>query len=380
MTDVPASGDASREGRPVGPDGHPDPALTGDARPEPAAVAAAGDETPPDDSAQGAEEYDAVPASEHVAHGEPGADLVDEPIEPDVPAQDEPRHDPAPPALVEPPESAASGRTDPEPPAAVRTDPEHAAAVRTDPEPPAREPEPGPEREFRASDPEAVAAVPDPAAPAPASAAPAATTPAAGALPPAAAPTSSYFVEPPVPPKARHNRGFGVGIALLSSLIFAALYGAVVIGISVFYVTAADFAQGMTRFLASPAFWVPVIAYAVFAVLTALILNRARWAAHVFFSLLVGLLVYASSVGVILLIEGVLARSGREQLILLVTALAQPVLLAAAICAREVALWTGLATAARGRRVVARNKADREAYEQEKGRSEAVWDEPARAV
>lgn len=341
MTDAPVSGEAKPEGRPVGADGHPDSALVAETHPEPATASGVDDEIPSDDSALGAEEYDAVPASEHVAHGEPGADLVDEPAEPDVPAQDESRHDPVPPpALVEPPVSAA----EPEPVASA-AEPEP-VAVAAEPEPAAREPEP------------------------------AAVAPAVPASPTA----SSFFVEPPVPPKARHNRGFGVGIALLSSLIFAALYGAVVIGISVFYVTAADFAQGMTRFLASPAFWVPVIAYAVFTVLTALILNRARWAAHVFFSLLVGILVYASSVSVILLGQGVLTRSGREQLILLVTALAQPVLLAAAICAREVALWTGLATAARGRRVVAKNKADRESYEQEKARSEAVWDEPARAV
>lgn len=319
MTDAPASGRDPRTGE------SPAPPRSG-----------APDEIPPDDSAEAAEDYDAVPASEHVAHGEAGTDLVEEPAEPDAPEQsapeqDAPRDGTAPPALIDPPERDLT--IEPAPvPVAVPIEVQAPAAV-----------------------PSAVPPTPT-------------------------APASPSFVEPPVAPRTRHNRGFGVGIALLSTILFAALYAGVVAGLIGLNSTAAAFPAAYFRFLNSPAFWVPIIAYAVFAVLAALILNRARWAAHVFLSLVVGALVYASSVGAILLGEGVLARSGREQTVLLVTALTQPVLIAAALCARETALWSGLATAARGRRVVARNRADRDAYERERTRSEAVRDAPVGAV
>lgn len=201
---------------------------------------------------------------------------------------------------------------------------------------------------------------------------PTVAVPAGMALNPEASDT--VFVEPPVEPRVRHNRGFGVGMVLLSSIVFAALYGGLAVLLIAFRVPPEEFTEAFERFLRAPAFFVPIIAYAVLGILAALLVNRARWWAYALMSLIVGLLVYAVSVAVVLLLAGVLAQDADGQRALLVQALTQPVLIAAGIAARETLLWFGLAIAARGRRVVARNRRERDEYETKLARTDAVWD------
>lgn len=190
---------------------------------------------------------------------------------------------------------------------------------------------------------------------------------------PAAAPVASaasvadarevVYVQAPTPPAPRHNRGFGVLISLLGTVAFALLYmGAAAI---VFAVTPGTRLEStFSGFLASDAFWVPVAAYAVFSIVFALIVNRAAWWAHVVGSLFVAVLTYAVSLGVIALLHNVVAMTPDEAAVFFRSLAGNALMLAVLVIAREAALWFGLAISARGRRVKARNAADRAAFEQ----------------
>lgn len=167
------------------------------------------------------------------------------------------------------------------------------------------------------------------------------------------------YVEAPKPFLAKGNRGFGVLIAILSTVIFAAVYAGILVLI--------ELANGGTidvSYLAQGDFWAPVGAFLIGFIVLVLILNRAGWAAHVLGSLIVGVFVYFVSAGVILLfhLSQIQANQGgaayKDALLSIGT-------IVAALLAREVALWAGFAVAARGRRVKARNVEARAVYDQE---------------
>jgi len=171
------------------------------------------------------------------------------------------------------------------------------------------------------------------------------------------------YVQAPTPPAPRHNRGFGVLISLLGAIAFALLYmGAAAV---IFALTPhTEFESTFSAFLAADAFWIPVVAYAVFAVVLALIVNRAAWWAHVLGSLAVAALSYAVSLGALALLRDVVAMTPADAAVLFASLAGSPLLIAVAVLAREVAMWFGLASSARGRRVKERNAADRAAFEQ----------------
>jgi hypothetical protein len=270
--------------------------------------------------------YDAVPASEHAARGEAGTELTD-----------------APPALEEPPVLEREERDF------------STAGSYTEPEPVADAP--GAE-DRPASEPVAPVAVPLAAT---AVAPTVATDPNASRV---------VYVQPPVPPRKRGNRVFGALIALVSTVLFAALYAGIAVLLLALRGPADGVERGLVGFVSSTAFIVPVVYYAVFAIVIALLINRGGWWAHVIGSLVVGILVYVFSVGTILLLANVVGMSPSEARLALAGTLGQPILFAAAVAAREVALWIGLGIAARGRRVTARNAEAREAFDREQADAE----------
>ncbi|MFT4283743.1 MAG: hypothetical protein QM598_02785 [Protaetiibacter sp.] len=179
----------------------------------------------------------------------------------------------------------------------------------------------------------------------------------------AESPREVVYVQAPTPPKPRQNRGFGVLISLLGALAFALLYlGAAAVIFSLTPNTVVE--STFSSFLASPFFWGPVIVYAVFAVVFALIVNRAAWWAHVIGSLFVAVLSYAVSIGVLALLVNIVGMTPDEAVRWLTAVATSPLLLAVALIARETSLWFGLAIAARGRRVKERNATDRALFEQ----------------
>ena len=186
----------------------------------------------------------------------------------------------------------------------------------------------------------------------------------------AAADPQVVYVPSPTPPRKKGNRGMGVGIALISTPIFAAVYAA----LALLFVAIANngiAASEALGFFSAPVYWLPIIAFALFYVLLALIVNRAGWWAHVLGGFIVALLVYVTFlVASVLTAEplGVPAVVVQE---FIAQQLTNPIGWAAAIAAREVPIWVGGLVAKRGRSVKSRNVEAREAYERELAESRA---------
>jgi hypothetical protein len=178
------------------------------------------------------------------------------------------------------------------------------------------------------------------------------------------------YVDAPKPFIAKGNRGFGVLIALLSTVIFAALYAvAQIVAELINNVHPLDFS-----FITSLDFYAPVLMFAVGFVVLVIIVNRAGWAAHVLGSIFVGLVVYFGGTGVILLLHINQIPSNQ-----VAEAFSQVLFtsgsIVAALLAREVALWMGFAIASRGRKVKARNVDARVLYDQEIAAKRAEYEQ-----
>jgi len=168
------------------------------------------------------------------------------------------------------------------------------------------------------------------------------------------------YVTAPTPPKIAGNRGFGAFIALVSALVFAIIFA-----IAVVIINATKSGRVDISFVQAPSFYVPIGFFALAAVIIALVINRAGWAAHVLSSIVVGLVVYFGTVGVLLLSIGVIQSTPEQAQLLFAQALIDPGVIAAGLIAREVSLWTGALVAKRGRKVTERNRETRTQWEAE---------------
>ncbi|MCU1437693.1 MAG: hypothetical protein JWP66_780 [Naasia sp.] len=197
--------------------------------------------------------------------------------------------------------------------------------------------------------------------------APAAT--AARSAPVEAVAPRTIYVESPTPPRPNGNRGFGVGMALLSTLVFALVWAGVAALIIVLGVPE-RFGQSFTTFLSSWAFWLPVLGYALGMVLLALLIGRGGWAWWLIGGFLVAVLVYFSYLGGAVLTVAQQITPNEVESFLRGIALT-PLSLGAAVVAREVSIWTGLAIAARGKRVKAKNVEARASFDREQAERRA---------
>jgi hypothetical protein len=188
---------------------------------------------------------------------------------------------------------------------------------------------------------------------------------------PAAAPAQQVvYVEAPKPFVKKGNRVFGVLIALLSTVIFAAVYAvALVIDELVERDPSVDFS-----FVGTLDFYAPVLMFAVGFVILVLIVNRAGWAAHVIGSIFVALVVFFGGTGVILLLH-VNSIPSNEVGAAFRQVLLSATLIIAALLGREVSLWMGFAIAARGRKVKARNVDAKVLYDQEIAAKRAEYEQ-----
>jgi len=173
------------------------------------------------------------------------------------------------------------------------------------------------------------------------------------------------YVTTPVPPKRRGNRLVGAAIALVASFVYAALLALV------FAIVWASITGGADLgFVGSPNFFIPVAFFVIGMVLLALVLNRAGWWAYVLGSIVVALIVYLGSAGVLLLLNNVVLETRDTAAQLFRLALLNPLVIISALVAREVAMWAGLFISFRGRRVTARNADERAAFERERSERE----------
>ena len=163
-------------------------------------------------------------------------------------------------------------------------------------------------------------------------------------------------VEPPQVPRPRGNRGIGALLALAGAVV----YGGILVGLAYLLETIAG--RPDIGFLQDWHFYLPVGVFAVAFVLLALLVNRAGWWAHTLGSLFVGLAVYFGTAGIDVLVDQWVGASVTHEF---TATLLTPFVILAAIIAREVAMWWGWLIAYRGRRVTARNRADREVFERD---------------
>lgn len=216
----------------------------------------------------------------------------------------------------------------------------------------------------------AVAAMPRAAEPAPH--APAAVEPAPYA--PIATPTATQspaqsaaqqraFTPPPVAPKKKGNRAIGALIAIMSVVVFVVVFAVVAAIVIAAQSPAASVTSTLLQFITSPVFYVPAIFFVIGFVIVALLANRANWWAYIIGSLFVAAIVYFGTIGVGLLVSGVVTLTPGEAQAQFIRSATNPFIIAAALVAREVSMWMGAAISARGRRMTARNQTVREEYE-----------------
>jgi hypothetical protein len=184
------------------------------------------------------------------------------------------------------------------------------------------------------------------------------------------------YVHTPPPPRKAGNRGIGSLLALASALVYAVLLA--IVTMVIFAITLGGTIT--LAFLSSANFYVPVLFFLLASVLVVLIVNRAGWAAHVVGSLAVGVIVYFGTIGALLLGQGVVLLTPDEAAALFSGVARNPIVIAAALLAREVALWSGAVIGRRGRKLRARNIDARQAWEREVAETKAEHERVARAV
>jgi len=204
-------------------------------------------------------------------------------------------------------------------------------------------------------------------------AAPPATGEATWAPEPGAAPAPGYgqpvtpiYVQRPEPPKKKSNRGFGILIALVGTVVFALLWVIAVVLVGYALTPSNQFAESLSRFfLSQTAGWVPVVAFFVGMVVLIQIINRARWWAYILGGLFVALFVYFAYVGASLIDLHVWTLTPNEASVVLQRLWVAPFAVLAGVIAREISMWTGAWLAARGRKLKVRNAEAQAAYDQQ---------------
>ena len=175
----------------------------------------------------------------------------------------------------------------------------------------------------------------------------------------------TIYVQAPTPPKRRSNRGFGILVALVGTVLFALLYAAISYLV---LLTGSDPSGDFARFLAGdrwPVFWVPVVAFFVGFTLLAVIINRGPWWTYAVFGLLVAVLVYFSYIGGALLTVQAWTLSFDEASNFVSERWLDPFAIVAAAIAREIPIWLGGWIAARGRAVTERNRLALDEYDRQ---------------
>lgn len=184
-------------------------------------------------------------------------------------------------------------------------------------------------------------------------------------VPPQPAPQTVY-VQAPTPPKPRGNRGFGVLVALIGTVVFALIYaGVAYLLVATYGAGRADGIQVFTEFLTRPVYWIPIAGFFIGFALLAVIVNRGAWWYYAVFGLLVAVLVYFSYVGGALLTVEAWTLTVDQAGEFISQRWLDPFAIAAFIIAREIPIWLGGWIAARGRTVAERNRLAREAYDRE---------------
>ena len=166
-------------------------------------------------------------------------------------------------------------------------------------------------------------------------------------------------------PDKRSNRGFGLIMTLLATLVYAAGFAALFAAARVVFTPGADFLGTVVEFVGTAPFAVSVILFLLVLLVWTLLANRARWWSYVLGGLILGAVAFAGyylGLGVQHWIS-----DGAWSFDVVLDGLRAPEhlpgSLLAFIAAREVATWVGGLTALRGRKLTRLNQADLDEYE-----------------
>lgn len=169
-------------------------------------------------------------------------------------------------------------------------------------------------------------------------------------------PMAALYMQTPMPPEIKGNRGAGVLIALLGTLGFAVVYAGVLSLWLAPELAPSQFVDGLMGYVLSWGFVAAVAAFLLGLIVLVLIVGRAGWWAYVLGGFLVGVLVWvAATAGYAASADGVRALFERAPVVLADSfGLAVPAI-AAGLVAREATVWFGAWIGARGRRMKRRN-------------------------
>lgn len=188
-------------------------------------------------------------------------------------------------------------------------------------------------------------------------------------------PMAGFYVQTPLPPEVRGNRGAGVLIALIATIGFAVVYAGVIAAwIAPVFPPSTFLSEGMLPYVSSWGFIFAVVAFFVGMSLLVLIFGRAGWWAYVLGGFFVGVLVWAAAtVGFTLSRDTFnIVITGMEPLeIVNLVGLSMPTIFAA-IVAREVSVWFGAWIGSRGRKMKAKNAEALASYEARIAEPQAV--------
>lgn len=166
-------------------------------------------------------------------------------------------------------------------------------------------------------------------------------------------PMAALYMQSPMPPEMRGNRGAGVLIALLGAVAFALVYaGVLALWIAPNYPPSTFLSEGLLPLVLSWGFAAAVVGFFVGFVLLVLIVGRAGWWAYVLGGLLVAIFTWGAT-----LVGSALGDRFSGEVVSLqpLSLLSEyglifPVLIAG-IVAREVSVWFGAWIGARGRKM-----------------------------
>lgn len=173
-------------------------------------------------------------------------------------------------------------------------------------------------------------------------------------------------------PKLFSNRAAGVAIAALGTFVYALLFASVSALLFATTVSAKPWFQALANFVVTPAFWLPVIFFAIVLILFVLIVNRTGWWVYVLGSFWVGFIVYIAAIFGSLMSVQAWAFTFAQAADFLRSLRMDPVAIAAGLVAREVFVWTGAWIAARGRKATLRNRALREEYDHQRAKAARI--------
>ncbi|UOQ61395.1 hypothetical protein MUN76_05335 [Leucobacter rhizosphaerae] len=169
-------------------------------------------------------------------------------------------------------------------------------------------------------------------------------------------PMAAFYVQTPMPPDIKGNRGGGVLIAILATLGFAAVYAGVLALWIAPSTPPSQFVDRVTELALNWGFIAGVVAFLLGLVLLVLIFGRAGWWAYVLGGFFVGALVWiAATIGSAVSADGVRVLFERSPLDNIGEFGLSIPAIAAALVAREATIWFGAWIGARGRKLKTRN-------------------------